>query len=87
LFATHRLKTWNPGWAPERFMVDKAMAEHNAVKLVFPDAIILLCDFHVLHAMWKWVNSGKSGIISQDSKKRVFALLASIKSASTEQVR
>jgi len=45
------LKKWNPTWQPAYFMTDKSDRERGAIKLAFPNAKLLLCEFHRLKAI------------------------------------
>ena len=40
------LLSWNTSWSPRNVMCDFFDAEINAIKIVFPAALILVCDFH-----------------------------------------
>ena len=40
---------------PSLFMTDDADAEINALHDVWPDAKLLLCAWHVLNAVWRWL--------------------------------
>jgi len=47
---------------PYFFMTDDCLAERNALKQVFPGSMTLLCQFHVLWAVWRWLSNNSSGI-------------------------
>ena len=38
-------------------MSDDCTAQINAIKNIFENSTVLLCQFHVLNAMWKWLQS------------------------------
>lgn len=59
-----RLKENNPEWNPAHFTVDKSDAEANAIKAVFPECKILLCDFHRLQAKQRWPSKSKHDVPS-----------------------
>ena len=40
---------------PVLFMTDDADSEINALKKVWPEAKLLLCVWHVLNAVWRWL--------------------------------
>ena len=44
-------------FSPEVFMSDDCTAQINAIKNIFENSTVLLCQFHVLNAMWKWLQS------------------------------
>ncbi|EEC05080.1 hypothetical protein IscW_ISCW005117 [Ixodes scapularis] len=41
--------------APEAFMTDNASAEKAALRTTWPEAVQLLCHFHVAQAKWRWL--------------------------------
>lgn len=41
--------------APQAFMTDNASAEKAALRTTWPEAIQLLCHFHVAQAEWRWL--------------------------------
>uniref|UniRef100_A0A3Q4G473 MULE transposase domain-containing protein n=1 Tax=Neolamprologus brichardi TaxID=32507 RepID=A0A3Q4G473_NEOBR len=43
-------------------MVDKDFAEINALQKVFPESAILLCWYHVLQAVNRWLSKSESGV-------------------------
>jgi len=51
------LVEWNPGFNPDFFSIDKSQAEINAIWAVFPNARILLCDFHRQQSWQRWIHS------------------------------
>lgn len=59
---TCRLKGFNPDWKPAYFMVDKSDAEKAAILMVFPGALVLLCDFHRLQAWNRWLINRDHGV-------------------------
>ena len=44
-----------PSKGPKIFMTDDCAAERNAIKSVWPHAVLLLCVFHLLQALWRWL--------------------------------
>lgn len=40
---------------PNLFLTDQSLAEINAINSVWPISITLLCTFHVLQAVWRWL--------------------------------
>ena len=51
---------------PTIFMTDDADAEIDALKTVWPNAILLLCIWHVLNAVWRWLWLGRHKIHMDD---------------------
>nr|CAB3263138.1 uncharacterized protein LOC104265534 [Phallusia mammillata] len=48
--------------SPKVFMTDDCAAETNALHEVWPDSSQLLCIFHVLQAVWRWLFAVKNAI-------------------------
>ena len=46
------VKDRSPGVVPAIIMSDRDKAQMNAVKTIYPDSKLLLCWWHVLHAIW-----------------------------------
>ena len=44
---------------PAVFITDDCLSERKAIHSVFPQASLLLCTFHVLQAVWRWLWDGK----------------------------
>ncbi|KAK3931457.1 PKS-NRPS hybrid synthetase [Frankliniella fusca] len=51
---------------PAIFMTDDCTAERNALMNIFPDAILLLCLFHILQAFWRYVTDSKHKVNTKD---------------------
>ncbi|XP_076144083.1 uncharacterized protein LOC143126043 [Alosa pseudoharengus] len=47
---------------PRAFMVDKDYAEINALSSTFPESAILLCWYHVLQAVERWLSKTDSSV-------------------------
>lgn len=47
---------------PDVFLTDNDMKERNALKKIFPKSTLLLCQFHMLKAMWSWLCNKKHSI-------------------------
>ena len=47
---------------PQAFMTDDSDSERRALGRVWPDARCLLCVFHLLRAVWRWLFNRKHGI-------------------------
>ncbi|RXN27183.1 PT0181Ig heavy chain V region 99A precursor - goldfish [Labeo rohita] len=59
---------------PRCFMVDKDMSEINALNAVFPESDVLLCWYHVLQAVVRWLmksDSGVSGLHSSNTRREI----------------
>ena len=59
-------------------MTDDCRAERSALKNVWPESTLLLCQFHILQALWRWLQSdsetksAKQRIINNFKKNNVF---------------
>ncbi|KAK3920160.1 Chromosome partition protein Smc [Frankliniella fusca] len=51
---------------PSIFMTDDSTAERNTLRALFPDAWLLLCIFHVLQAVWRWLLDSKHKVEMRD---------------------
>lgn len=58
----YRLKKWNPGWNPKYFMTDFSLPEMNAILSVFACAMVLLCAFHRLQSIERWLSKSENGV-------------------------
>lgn len=47
---------------PAVFMTDDCTAERNAIRSVYPSSKRMLCTFHVLQALWRWLHDGTHGV-------------------------
>ena len=61
LEALSMIKSWNPSWEPEYFMMDYSDAEMAAVRDLFPSTQIYLCEFHREQARERWVKERRHG--------------------------
>ena len=44
-----------PAVGPKIIMTDDCASERNALKSVWSSVILLLCVFHLLQALWRWI--------------------------------
>lgn len=47
---------------PVCVMTDDSRSERAALSAIWPEARLLLCTFHVLQAVWRWLLDAKHGI-------------------------
>ena len=47
-------------------MTDDSSAERNALRQVWPHALLLLSKFHFLQCKWTWLHNGANRIANQD---------------------
>ncbi|CAM4597056.1 unnamed protein product [Leuciscus chuanchicus] len=67
------------------FMIDRDLKELNAIREVFPKTKVLLCWFHVLQAVHRWVTSRHGGNLSPDKRHVVIHAMTSMKACITEE--
>ena len=64
-------------FGPKYFMSDDCNAQISAIKSVFNNCRVFLCQFHILNAMWKWLQqnvlANKRQEIMQDFRRVVYA--------------
>lgn len=53
---------------PKVFMTDYSSAERSALQSCFPNSTLLLCSFHVLQAVWRWLWNNNHKIAMNDRK-------------------
>ena len=68
---------------PVLFMTDDAPAEVNARRHVWPKATFLLCVWHVLTAVWRWLWNAKHQI-RKDDRASLFKMFRAVLYAQTE---
>ncbi|CAG8776460.1 9318_t:CDS:1, partial [Gigaspora margarita] len=51
---------------PAVVMTDNSYAERNALSFCWPNSVRLLCVFHVLQALWRWLYDSKYKIYKDD---------------------
>ncbi|XP_049945324.1 uncharacterized protein LOC126427142 [Schistocerca serialis cubense] len=56
---------------PHVFLTDDCKSEQNAIIRSFPRSTIVLCIFHVMQAVWRWLIKTKHGI-PQDKQMQYF---------------
>jgi hypothetical protein len=54
------------GKGPRVFMTDNCMELKDAIHQVWPDATTVLCIFHLLQQVWRWLHDKKHGIALED---------------------
>ena len=68
---------------PEIFMTDDAEAEINALRKVWPNSKLLLCVWHVLNAVWRWLWEAKHQV-QKDDRKHLLKIFRSLLYAKNE---
>ena len=51
------MKDADPNMQPRSFTIDRDLREIDSIEAVFPNVFILLCWFHVLQAVYRWLNA------------------------------
>ncbi|XP_076144157.1 uncharacterized protein LOC143126130 [Alosa pseudoharengus] len=80
-----KLCSRNPNFYPRSVMIDRDLKELNAIRQVFPNTKVLLCWFHVLQAVHRWLTSRDGGNLSTEERNTVMHGMHSMKACSTEE--
>lgn len=56
------------------FLTDDSKAEKGAIAQVFPEATQLLCIFHLLQAVWRWLWNKEHNIEMKD-RQTLFSIV------------
>ncbi|XP_064469612.1 uncharacterized protein LOC135384336 [Ornithodoros turicata] len=75
-------RTWCSQFNPKFWMVDYCLAEINAIRAIFPESSIAMCDFHREQAWERWCKRKVNGVQEQGV---VLTSLRSLAKAATEQ--
>ena len=70
---------------PDVIMTDDCDEERAALRKAFPDALLLLCIFHVLQAGWRWLNKTEHHI-PKEKRQDLYYRLKSLLYAESEEV-
>ncbi|GBN49741.1 hypothetical protein AVEN_77175-1 [Araneus ventricosus] len=57
---------------PQSFLTDNDLKEISAINKIYPKSLTLLCQFHMLKAMWAWLCDGKHNIAKDLSSGIIF---------------
>ena len=52
--------------SPSVFMTDNCDELRRVLKELFPLALLLLCQFHILQQVWRWLFDSKHGVTAND---------------------
>ena len=52
--------------APDVIMTDNCSELREALYEVFPESTLLLCIFHILQQLWRWLFDKKHGVSAND---------------------
>ncbi|KAK9956291.1 hypothetical protein ABG768_014036, partial [Culter alburnus] len=64
-------------------MIDRDLKELNAIRRVFPTAKVLLCWFHVLQAVHRWMVKRDGGNLPVNQRNLVIQAMVAMKSCLT----
>ena len=62
-----------PDVGPEVILTDNCKEERKALNTVWPSSTMLLCIFHILQQLWRWLHD-KSHSISQADRPYILSL-------------
>lgn len=68
---------------PTLFLTDNDLKERQPLQRLFPQSRLLLCQFHMLKAVWSWLCDSKHGV-SRDDRQEVYMVFKSVLYAPTE---
>ena len=69
---------------PEVMMTDNCDELHDAVKQTWPDIKMVLCIFHILQQVWRWLHDKKHGILLEH-RPALLSLFKRVLYADTEE--
>ncbi|KAG9262254.1 hypothetical protein AMEX_G24009 [Astyanax mexicanus] len=72
-------------FTPRCVMVDKDIKEINAIKAVFPHSAVLLCWFHVLQAVHRWLIRRDGGHLNTSARNMVIKGMVSLKQCTSAE--
>ena len=92
--ALSKLQSVMPEWAfynngkqgPDISLTDDASALQEAIAAQWPKARRLLCTFHLLQSIWRWLWNAKNNILLQDRQSIMKAVKALVFAKSEEDV-
>ncbi|XP_064631784.1 uncharacterized protein LOC135489974 isoform X2 [Lineus longissimus] len=67
-----------PSPGPQLIMTDDSAAERQALQAMYPEAILLLCVFHVLQAFWRFLWDSKNSVRKEDRPSILMLLKAMV---------
>lgn len=67
---------------PTLFLTDNDLKERQPLQRLFPESRLLLCQFHMLKAVWAWLCDSKHGV-SRDDRQEVYMAFKSVLHAPT----
>jgi hypothetical protein len=70
---------------PMVIMTDNCSELRDALKIVWPESRLLLCIFHLMQQVWRWLYEKKNGIHA-DHRQEILSLMKSIIYAETEDI-
>lgn len=69
---------------PEMFLTANNDSEQESIKTVFPQSNLLLCSFHMLHCLWRWLWDQENNVDEAD-RCTLFSLAFNIMKTTTAQ--
>ncbi len=69
---------------PMVIMTDNCSELRDALRIVWPESRLLLCIFHLMQQVWRWLHQKKNGI-HKNHRPEILALVKSIVYASNEE--
>ena len=80
----HAFNGRGPEQGPQVILTDNCKEERNALKSVWPSCVLLLCIFHMLQQVWRWLHEGSHNI-NQSDRPHILNLFKKSLYAQTKQ--
>ncbi|XP_016359910.1 uncharacterized protein LOC107702182 [Sinocyclocheilus anshuiensis] len=80
-----KLSSCNPGFLPQSVMIDRYEKELNAIRQIFPSTKVLVCWFHVLQAVHRWLVKRDGGNLPVGQRNMVIQAMVTMKACLTEE--
>ena len=74
-----------PDVGPEVILTDNCKEERKALNTVWPSSTMLLCIFHILQQLWRWLHD-KSHSISQADRSYILSLFKQALYSESEEI-
>ena len=68
---------------PATIMTDNCAELRDALRNVFPRAVLFLCTFHILQQVWRWIKDSNHGV-RQNDMAMMLGLFKNVVYAKTE---
>jgi len=63
---------------PKVFLTTSELKEQRVLERLFPESIVLLCEFHALKAFWSWLLDAGNGISDHSDRQMLYSQFKSL---------